>query len=60
MLTKEKILRTLEGLPPSFSIDEFLDRLVLLNKIETGLEQSAAGQVMTTVQAREQLKKWQK
>ena len=60
MLTKEKILQTLKDLPDTFSIDELFDRIVLLNKIEMGLEQSKSGQVNTTDQAKDKLKKWLK
>ena len=60
MLTKEKILQTLKDLPDTFSIDELFDRIVLLNKIEVGLEQSKSGQVNTTDQAKDKLKKWLK
>ena len=60
MLTKEKILQTLKDLPDTFSIDELFDRIVLLNKIEIGLEQSNSGQVNTTDQAKDKLKKWLK
>ena len=60
MLTKEKILQTLKDLPDTFSIDELFDRIVLLNKVEMGLEQSNSGQVNTTDQARDKLKKWLK
>ncbi len=57
-MTKEKILQTLKDLPDTFSIDELFDRIVLLNKIEMGLEQSKSGQVNTTDQAKDKLKKW--
>ena len=60
MLSKEKILQTLKDLPDTFSIDELFDRIVLLNKIEMGLEQSKSGQVNTTDQAKDKLKKWLK
>lgn len=60
MLTKEKLLQTLKDLPDTFSIDELFDRLMLLNKIEIGLEQSETGQVNTTDQAKDKLRKWLK
>jgi hypothetical protein len=60
MLTKEQILQSLKDLPDTFSIDEFFDRIILLNKIEIGLEQSISGKVNTTDQARDKLKKWLK
>lgn len=60
MLTKEKILQAIKDLPDTFSIDELFDRIILLNKIEIGLEQSNSGDVNTTDQARDKLKKWLK
>lgn len=60
MLSKEKILQTIKDLPDTFSIDELFDRIILLNKIEIGLEQSNSGKVNTTDQAKDKLKKWLK
>ncbi len=60
MLTKEKLLKYLEELPEEFSIDELLDKILLIHKIETGLEQSKSGQVTPHEQVKERLKKWLK
>jgi len=37
MLTKVKLLKTIKDLPDKFSLDDLLDRIVLLQKIEIGL-----------------------
>jgi hypothetical protein len=58
MLSKEKILQSIKELPDQFSLEELFERIILLQKIELGLEQSKNGQVLTTQQAREKLKKW--
>jgi hypothetical protein len=58
MLSKDKILQTVKDLPDNFSIEELFERIVLLQKIEVGLEQSKTDQVITTEQARERLKRW--
>jgi predicted transcriptional regulator len=47
-------------MPESFSIDELIDKLVFIEKIEKGLEQSEKGEVYTSEQAKEMLKKWSK
>ncbi len=60
MLTKDKILQTLKDLPETFSIEELFDRIVLLNKIEIGLDQSNSGKLSTTDEAKDKLKKWLK
>jgi hypothetical protein len=60
MLTKTMVLKSIKNLPDKFSFDDLLDRIVLLQKIEIGLEQSNAGQTKSTVKAKEKLKKWLK
>jgi len=47
-------------MPDKFSIDELMDKLILLQKIETGLEQSKRGEIYSTQEAREMLKQWSK
>jgi hypothetical protein len=60
MITKKKLLKSIKELPESFSVDEIIDRVMLLQKIETGLEQSSNGQVHSTVSAKRLVKKWLK
>jgi hypothetical protein len=60
MISKDSLLKSLEGLPDKFSLDELLDRLFLLQKIEGGLQQSADGKTISTNEAKERLKKWLK
>jgi len=58
MLTKEKLLQTIKEMPDQFSIDELIDKVILLQKVELGLEQSKNNQVHSTAEAKKQLKKW--
>ena len=58
MLTKEKLIETIKELPESFSVEDLFERIIFLQKVEIGLEQSKNGQVHTTAEARERLKKW--
>ena len=44
MTTKEKILTVINGLEDDVSIEQAIDRLYLLYKIEIGKQQIAAGQ----------------
>lgn len=60
MITKQKLLATLKDLPDQFSIDEVIDRIILLQKIEVGLEQSEKGETHSTDQAKTKLNKWLK
>ena len=56
MLTKEKVIQTINDLPDTFSLDDLLDRIFLLQKIEIGLEQSLSGKTLSTEQAKGKLK----
>ena len=58
MLDKKKVLQTIKELPDTFSIEEVIDRIVLLQKIEIGLEQSGKGEVLSSAEAKARLKKW--
>ena len=58
MITKEKLIQTINDLPDSFSIDDLFDRIVLLQKIEIGLEQSKSGNIRSTQEAKIKLEKW--
>ncbi len=58
MLTKDKVYKSLDDLPEEFSLDELLDKLILLQKIETGLEQSDRGQIIPDDELDSKLEKW--
>jgi predicted transcriptional regulator len=58
MLTKEKVKKTIDRLPDSFTVDQVVEELVVLDKIEKGLKEVEEGKVYSTQQAKDQLKKW--
>jgi len=43
MLTKDKLKKTINNLPDSFTIDELIDHLIFIEKIEEGIKQSDEG-----------------
>ena len=58
MLTLEKITTAAQDLPSEFSIDQLVDKLILLEKIEEGLAQAERGETYTTEEARQLLRQW--
>jgi hypothetical protein len=58
MLTKEKLIETIKQLPPNFSVDEIIDRIYLLEKIEMGLQQSTNGQTTPDEEIEKKLPQW--
>lgn len=60
MIRKSEVIKTLSYLPEKFSIDEFIDRLIFMQKVEEGIKDSEAGKSVSTVAANKRLKKWLK
>lgn len=60
MLTKTTVKETIERLPDSFSIDELIDELVFVEKVQKGLQQSKEGKVLSNEEAKKRLSKWLK
>jgi hypothetical protein len=56
MLTKQKVLASIKELSSRFSVDDLIDRIILLQKVETGLEQSKKGNVKSSEEAKKQMK----
>jgi len=60
MLTKESVLKTISKLPENFNLDELIDKLIFIDKVEKGLDQSLKNQVVSESQAKKKLSKWLK
>ena len=58
MISKKNVIQGLEKLPDHFSIDALLDRLLLIEKIESGIKQSEQDETVSTEDARNHLEKW--
>ena len=60
MTTKEKVVKAVHDLPEDASIEDAMERLFLISKIEKGIEQADAGQTLTHAQVREKMQTWLK
>jgi predicted transcriptional regulator len=60
MPTREDMMRVVEDLPEDASIDEAVERLYLLEKIERGIAQADAGHTVSHEEARRRLSRWLK
>ena len=58
MSVKERMIQTIDQLPSDTTIEEGMDRLYLLYKVERGLQQVAEGKTYTQAEAREKMKHW--
>lgn len=60
MLIKDKVLEVLTDLPDTFSIDDLVERLIVLDKIEKGLQEVKEGKVVDHKEVKEKLGRWLK
>ena len=60
MITKDKAIEVIKSLPAEFSIEELMNRLILLNKVETGIKQAKSGETYTTDEAKKMVREWSK
>lgn len=58
MLTKEKILESIKELPDTFSMEEFFERIILIEKIEKGISDSTKGNVISDENLNKHLPSW--
>ncbi|MBL7113701.1 MAG: hypothetical protein ISS19_17310 [Bacteroidales bacterium] len=58
MLTKEKIIAGIQKLPDNATIDEVLDHILLLEKIEKGIDQADKGKVLAEEDVDQRINKW--
>ena len=58
MITKTKLKKQIDEFPEQFSIDELIEKLILIEKIETGNEQSEKGETITDVEMDKEIEKW--
>jgi predicted transcriptional regulator len=60
MLTKDKVKKTVDQLPEQFTVDQIVEQLIILDKIEEGLKDIEEGSVYSTDQVKQELKRWLK
>ena len=58
MITKTRLKEQLEYLPEEFTIDELIDRLILIEKIERGIKQSDNGEEISEQELNKEISKW--
>lgn len=60
MTTKQKAIKAVQALPDDASFEDALDRILLLAKIERGIQQLDAGQSISHEKMKAKMKKWLK
>lgn len=60
MTAKEKIIQAVEELPANVTIEDAMERLLFLAKVERGLKQADAGETISHMEVEERMAEWLK
>jgi len=60
MITKTQIIDSLDRLPENLTIDQVVDHLIFLEKVQKGLDDSVNNRINTKEEAKQKLNKWLK
>ena len=60
MLTKTNVIKTLSKFPDQFSIDDLVDKMILLDKIEEGIKDADNGNVISEEELDKRIEEWLK
>jgi len=58
MTTKEKMLQVVNALPDDATVEDAMERLLVLTKIERGLQQAERGETLSHQAVQERMSKW--
>ena len=57
-MTKQALIQALNEMPENISVDELMEKAVLLEKVEKGIVQSDLNNTVSHEDARQHLSKW--
>ncbi len=57
---KEQVIKLAQELPEDATLEDAMDRLFLLYKVERGIEQANSGQKVSQAEARRRMDQWLK
>jgi hypothetical protein len=59
-MDRNKVVNTVLEMPQEFEVETLIEKLLFIEAVEEGLEQSRRGQVMSFEEAKQKLGKWLK
>ncbi len=58
MLTKESVNKQIEELPEEFTLDELIERLLIVEKVNLGLKDVEEGRTVTEAELDKMMEQW--
>jgi len=60
MITKEQIKQSIDSLPDDFTLEDIIEELIFIEKIEQGRQDIINGDIYSTDEVKKQLEEWSK
>ena len=57
-MTRDKAIETIKDFPSEFELEELIEKLIFIDKVEKGLKQIAEGKTVAHEDAKRRLRKW--
>lgn len=58
MISKEKLISQIESFPSELSIDELIDKLIFIDKLEERIQQSEKGETISEDELKKEMNEW--
>ena len=59
-MKKTTVINALNELPKEFNLDDLLDKLIVIEKIDAGLKEASEGKLYSHEEAKKIIAKWRK
>lgn len=59
-MTKEKVLEAIKDMPKDFQLDELIDKLIFIEKVEEGIKQVSEGQGVPHEEVKKIISEWRR
>jgi len=59
-MNKEKVIASMSDMPNNFDLEVLMEKLIFIEKVEKGLEQLEAGNMITHAEVKQRVKQWSK
>jgi hypothetical protein len=60
MITKTQLITSFDKLPDNLTIEQVIDHIIFVEKVQKGLDDSRNGRINTIDEAKQKLNKWLK
>ena len=60
MLSKSNVIKTITKFPDHFSVDDLVDKMILLDKIEKGMQEADNNQTISDEELDKKIEEWLK